>query len=497
MMVSRSKYIALALLPAALFYSCVKEPQGPDVPEGPGSTQERITSVVRYQATVGEGIQTKASLNNLNQYIFETGDQLYITSGDDLYGVLNLVAGAGDPMGTFEGDLMCLDGFEPDNNTTLSATLVSTEDKIHTCENGKVISKSYPSSGTNAYAIRRFSDFTAENSFDAHAFSLEQQSSFLIFSITFNDEEALRINGASTVTATITNGSASLRTGSVGVAEIDFSYQTNFVAAFPGSTELNSAAIAFPDISTDNIANATLQKNKYYEISRSHVNLAYFTIQAKEDQTTISCKYDGIQYMKNGTGNWETYSTAETIMLNEKEYVQFRGNRTEYQGNNDGSSPAFSANKACFVYGDIMSLICNNNYEPKTTLNQYAFRYAFKNATWIDIPAGRPLKLTASSLGQSCYQQMFSGCTSLTHAPELQTALTANIPTSAFNAMFQGCTSLATAPDLPTRLSGGADVVVGSSGYYQMFKGCTSLITVPATIVGTSGKQACQEMFSG
>ena len=510
MMVIRSKYFAIALLSVALLLSCVKELQGPDVPERAEDQQEEITAVVRYRATVGEGIQTKASLNNLNQYIFETGDQLYITSGDDLYGVLNLVAGAGDPTGTFEGDLMCLNGFEPVGATLLSATLVSNEDKIHSHQNGKITETSYPTDG-NAYAesfpeaIRYFSDFTAVSRFDAHTFSLEQQSTFLFFSITFDDSEAGTINGASSVTATITNSGVKLRKGPVSVAEIDFAYQANFVAAFQGSMELQQGAkIAFstapdnPSFSEDDITPATLQANKYYEVSRSHVDLTYFTIQAKEDQTTISCKYegDGIQYKKNGTGNWENYSTAETIMLDEKEYVQFRGKRTTYQGADNGSSPVFSSDKACFVYGDIMSLICNNNYEPKTTLNQYAFRYAFKNATWIDIPAGRPLKLSASTLNNACYYQMFYGCTSLIHAPELQTTLTADIPSSAFNGMFQGCTSLATAPDLPSHVAGsGNDIVVGESGYQNMFYGCTALTSVPSTIVGTSSKKACREMF--
>lgn len=515
MMVIRSKYFAIALLSVALLLSCVKELQGPDVPERAEDQQEEITAVVRYRATVGEGVQTKASLNNLNQYIFETGDQLFITSGNDLYGVLNLVAGAGDPTGTFEGDLMCLNGFEPVGATLLSATLVSNEDKIHSHQNGKITGTSYPTDD-NAYAesfpeaIRYFSDFTAVSRFDAHTFSLEQQSTFLIFSITFDDSEAGTINGASSVTATITNNGESLplRTGSVSVAEIDFAYQANFVAAFQGSMELQQGAkIAFstapdnPSFSEDDITAATLQANKYYEVSRSHVDLRYFTIQAKEDgTTTISCKYagNGIQYRMNGTGDWLPYTSAGTgIELSKKGFVQFRGKLTTFKGEKNGSSPVFSSDKACFVYGDIMSLICNDNYEPKTTLNQYAFQYAFKNVTWIDIPAGRPLKLSASTLNQGCYQEMFYGCTSLIHAPELQTTLTADIPSSAFNAMFQGCTSLASAPDLPTRLSGGADVVVGSSGYYQMFKGCTSLITVPATIVGTSGKQACQAMFSG
>ena len=107
MAVSCRTYLLLSLLWATLLLSCTREPRDPGLLK---VTDASITSVVHYRATAGEGSQTRASLNTLNQYIFETGDQLYVvdaeTGGNQMYGILNLVAGAGDPTGTFEGDLM-------------------------------------------------------------------------------------------------------------------------------------------------------------------------------------------------------------------------------------------------------------------------------------------------------------------------------------------------------------------------------------------------------
>lgn len=503
-------YLILALLWASLLLSCTKEPENLCVLE---VAEAEVTSVVHYRATAGEGLYTKASLNNLNQYIFETGDQLYITSGDNLYGVLNLVAGAGDANGTFEGDLMCLNGFAPTDATSLSATLVSRDDKIHTCADGKITGTAYPNptSGVDPFAssfpeaVRYFSDFTATNTFGSHAFSLEQQSAFLIFSITFDDSEAAVItsSGSSTITATISNGGSPVRSGNVTVEEIDFSDQANFIAAFPSSTVLSSATISFATTGNsptaigtgDTISSATLSANRYYEISRSHVNLDYFTIQAKESGTThIRFKYTGneIQINKNDGHGWKDYD-GSVIELAQKGIVQFRGKKSTYQGASadNVTDPIFTADQTCYIYGNMMSLVCDNSYIPKTSLNSSGFRYAFKNATWVDIPAGRPLRLTASTLGSWCYNQMFWGCTSLTRPPELQTTLTADVPSGAYSNMFRGCTSLVAAPNLPEGRN------VGSQGYEGMFYGCTSLITVPATIEGTSTEKACNNMFYG
>ena len=493
-------YLVLSLLWASLLLSCTKEPDDICPPEGNDAV---VTSVVHYYASVGEGLQTKASLNNLNQYIFETGDQLYITSGDNLYGVLNLVAGAGDPNGTFEGDLMCLNGFVPSDATNLSATLVSRDDKIHTCADGIITGTAYPDSGDDAFAsgfseaIRYYSNFTATNTFGAHAFSLEQQSSFLVFSITFDDSEAgtISASGSSTITATISNGGSPARSGSVTVEEVDFSDQANFVAAFPASTVLSSATVSFATTgntpttigSGDSITDATLGANRYYEISRSHVNLDYFTIQAKEDNTDITFNYTGtIEYRVNPSSDsdpWNTYSSTVNLQ-HQKDYVQFRSKRAAY--NTDGT-PVFTATNPVYIYGNIMSLMCDNSWNRKTAVADNGFKYAFRNVTNIDIPAGRPLRLTATSLGTSCYAQMFQGCTSLTRAPELPAT---TIPNYAYSYMFSGCTSLVSAPDLPA-------TNVGEGGYQYMFSGCTALITVPATIEGTSSVKACNSMFKG
>ena len=69
---------------------------------------------------------------------------------------------------------------------------------------------------------------------------------------------------------------------------------------------------------------------------------------------------------------------------------------------------------------------------------------------------------------------MFSGCTSLTSAPELPATTLAY---GCYGGMFYDCTSLTTAPELPaTTLAEGC--------YMSIFYGCTNLNTITLGYTG-------------
>ena len=81
----------------------------------------------------------------------------------------------------------------------------------------------------------------------------------------------------------------------------------------------------------------------------------------------------------------------------------------------------------------------------------------------------------APTLKLGCYSCMFSGCTSLTTAPELPaTTLKGNC----YSSMFEGCTSLTTAPDLPA-------ATLVRSCYYRMFANCSNLNYIKALFTTT------------
>ena len=97
--------------------------------------------------------------------------------------------------------------------------------------------------------------------------------------------------------------------------------------------------------------------------------------------------------------------------------------------------------------------------------------------------------LPATTLADSCYSNMFSGCTSLTTIPDLPAT---TLTSYCYSYMFSGCTSLTTIPSnlLPA-------TTLAEFCYSNMFYGCTLLTTIP-NLPATTFVDGCYEyMFSG
>ena len=82
---------------------------------------------------------------------------------------------------------------------------------------------------------------------------------------------------------------------------------------------------------------------------------------------------------------------------------------------------------------------------------------------------------------------MFSGCTSLTSAPELPAT---TLHFNCYFNMFFGCTSLTTAPELPA-------TTLVSGCYWNMFRNCTSLTAAPRLPATTLFPGCYDSMFYG
>ena len=180
---------------------------------------------------------------------------------------------------------------------------------------------------------------------------------------------------------------------------------------------------------------------------------------------SVSSPKEGMQYSKNG-GAKTAVTTSIDVAAGDK--VQFYGNGTSitsYSGTNiTGSGDGFT----CKVYGNIMSLVDEENFATATTLSaNYTFSSLFYgNATLTDASG---LLLPATKLAKYCYRQMFQGCTALTAAPALPATQLAEY---CYYYMFYGCFALTAAPELPA-------TELAAYCYYSMFQGCTSLTTAP------------------
>lgn len=500
-------YIPLMLL-LLLVSACQKEPAELASPE------EKSWATVHLRATVSGGLKTKATLDDIDRhYLFERDDLLYVvdsdTGGDKLYGFLYLISGADAIEAVFEGDLMYFNPStkepeEPDSGFAISATLVSATQRSSgffttvSGNDGKIASG--PNYGnavaaTFKEAVQKYSHFTGNATYGNPTFSLCQQSAFLNFQFSFDDDLQ-----TGDLIFSMNNDGSEVRSTTVTPDEFK---RASFVAAFPNETALSSAYVTVTGgglgggsgVQRD-LRNAMLQANRYYNVNQCYVDLTYFTIQAGSAATEITFNYSTIEYSTDNGSTWTSAGATPTVPLAAGALLKVRGSGTKYDYNK-ASKTIFTSTGNCTIYGDIMSLFTNH-----TTFGEDgALRGAFKNMTNIDIPPGRPLLLSATDLNKNnCYEEMFLGCTGLTYPPEFRDKNGNSAPTITRKAclnMFSGCTSLKEAPELPA-------TTVNDLGYYGMFKGCTSLEIPPIKLAQTVNNPtnnidggSCREMFSG
>ena len=120
---------------------------------------------------------------------------------------------------------------------------------------------------------------------------------------------------------------------------------------------------------------------------------------------------------------------------------------------------------------------------PATKLTPYCYMWMFKDCTGL---TSAP-ELPAMALSDWCYGAMFEGCTGLEQAPALPATTMAS---NCYAAMFRGCTGLTEAPELPAMtLAGGC--------YSEMFENCTNLETAPTLPATTLELNCYDKMFNG
>ena len=234
------------------------------------------------------------------------------------------------------------------------------------------------------------------------------------------------------------------------------------------------------------MADASFVENKFYTFQRTTYLQNYFTIEAIQDGTKVKFNYsdanDGFQYSRDGF-EWKNYKTADgSITLDKEGHLYFRGKRTSYQNAGSTNNPLITVegNKPCYVYGDLMFLMCDAKFKPRTSLvSDFAFQGIFKNCTWLRLKDGEKLTLSATTLSKGCYADMFSGCTGLTslagiELPAESTALSSRC----FDSMFFGCTGITAIPEgfLPWEQ-------LAFACYRKMFEGCSKLNEVPSDLL--------------
>ena len=120
---------------------------------------------------------------------------------------------------------------------------------------------------------------------------------------------------------------------------------------------------------------------------------------------------------------------------------------------------------------------------PAETLSDFCYQNMFSGCTSL----AKAPALPATTLAEGCYDNMFDGCHSLTSTPELP-AIT--MAATCYQGMFSSCISLTKTPVLPaTTLADGC--------YCSMFYNCTSLTKTPVLPVTTLANACYMGMFGG
>ena len=219
----------------------------------------------------------------------------------------------------------------------------------------------------------------------------------------------------------------------------------------------------------------------------------YLTFAAEEDGSTFGIvnknNNPDVQYSLDGGETWTALVKGDAITLVHKgDKALLRGNNPEGFSKGYNKYSSFTMTGKIAASGSVMSLI-DGTGETLVVPADYCFYSLFSGCTSLT----QAPELPATTLADGCYTYMFEGCTSLTQAPEFPAT---TLVKSCYLGMFWGCTSLTQAPELPA-------TTLAEACYSDMFRNCTSLTqapALPATTLPTVSnvKGGCYiSMFSG
>ena len=254
--------------------------------------------------------------------------------------------------------------------------------------------------------------------------------------------------------------------------------------------------------------------NEYFYIENTYNGSNTISLKTtKGSGNTTGSHATQLQYSKDKeTWTTITLNGTNTIPMNSGERVYFRndsGSFNWYKKARDMFYTQIKCSNNHKVGGNINSLLDYNNYN--VTITPYCFFMLFYENEYLT--DANELIFPKTSLAESCYSSMFSGCTSLTTAPKLPaTTLASDCYSSMFSrcskltvapelsattlakncyqTMFNGCTSLTVSPVLPA-------TTLKNYCYSNMFQKCTSLTTAPELPATTLAEGCYQSMFSG
>ena len=345
-----------------------------------------------------------------------------------------------------------------------------------------------------------------------------------IFTITFKDAENNTLQSGG-----VTEGSVPVFSGDIPVkASADPDHVWNFTGWTDGNANFTANGTPLPAVTGNTVYTATYAyEMNYLTFANTHASQT-LTVQLKRGSnapTNVTLNYRVIS--ANGTaGAWQTLTTVNNTTTYTVGEIPAGARMQLYGSNPSGFGQStmtywkfyFGTTGSAVLSGDLMSIFSGtvSSFDRSQTLPSCAFYGLFyENSAYNpSIVSAKDLKLSATNLGQRCYQNMFYGCSNMTDAPQLSAT---TLAAYCYASMFSNCTSLTTAPALPamtlanncyqymfsgcTHLTAAPNLpatTLTESCYTYMFQSCTALTSVPEALPGTNLPQNCYAyMFSG
>lgn len=247
-------------------------------PVTPGADSHVVNSLP-YTVTVKTADVTRTSVDNDDITLrFESDDMLYVQNADGtVYGSLTLKAGTGETSATFAGTINYT-GSTPAASTSLTATLVGSENLLNMVENGKVKADAnitYPGTVCESMsdAVQKYSWISGTGTYGEATFALAQKTAFLKFNVTLEDGTT----GGNIVPVVIKSGGSIIGTGNVTSTGSQFNALASFIlplkhgSAIAGDAEMCVANVGDDDesITFGTGSTVTLVGGKVYPVTRT------------------------------------------------------------------------------------------------------------------------------------------------------------------------------------------------------------------------------------
>ena len=424
-------WAALSMTAALVMTACSNDDNANESP-----VQQSTVKTIPYSVTVNEGATTRATVESDNKTLkFADGDKLYI-SGTDIQGVLDIQTRWGT-FATFSGDLTYSGSGTPASDLSLTATLVSAQQNVGTevsVDAAGAVTVNYPStaycSSVND-AVQKYSNLAGTSTYSAKSFTLNQQTAFLNFVITFED-------GTTTGTglsAVVSNNSAAVCTANVTTTTESEKVVAKFVLPVAKGTTLSSANVKMGSKAAISFGASQTLDGKVYNVKKTQA--AAYTMAAaatSADKGKLICA-DGHIHANGadaactkarvakiiyiGTTGHATYSHGLALALTDEGQMAWQAaidacsakntstpvtgatwllaseDQWNYMLDTNGAG-SYTALRDGFSGITGASNLHNDYYWSRTELNSsYALLYNFRNGGWSNDEKGEPYRVRA------------------------------------------------------------------------------------------------------